>query len=1351
MKDPDLSNIRANQEKNARSEENELEQDNIDIKGVKGNEKNIKKEKPIIKNKIFWIISAIVFVVIILIAIVVYFLKSKKKDPNKENKKEKNNEGKTERNNEGYSFTAIYQSKHGEKIKLFNPVSVNINESEYQIFLSTGNSTLRNLEEIESNYGEINSTRNGLFKVLVNFTKELSNLDFMFEGCEDLISVNLSQINSPSLQSSKYTFTNCKNLKQVDISSIDTSKVTTMDFLFSGCNNLAEIKGLEKLNTSSVEKTAGMFLECEKIRKVNLSAFDLDTIEEASGMFINNTSLELLDLGVCSDIDTVFEIFPQENTNNSTKVNVFSNIEPKDGTRVIPNFNFTIIDEYIDSECIKGNGSYCKECDTGDRNNYCKSCNEGYYLPKFGATECRKCNEGCKECYENEEDLSTICNVCEDGYKIFDGNCIKDCEIGENEKCYDCKTEIGKNDQCLNCNEGYYFNAAYNTSICTKIEIDNCKISKIESDILICLNCSEGYYLKDNICYESCKIGENEKCASCNQTFEFRENCETCNPGFYLDSRINSTKCQSCSKNNLSYFCGECDIIFGQIKCTKCKEGFILIDDTCYKNCDENCLDCVFDGIHNGTCRQCKEQYYLEDNLVVENYNYYNEFYCAKCPTGCIDCLNYDSETNSLKIDCFFCLPGYKLSNNLTCEFECKIGEKNLCLTCDDNVKDRCASCNSGYYLNTADGTCYSCEVENCDKCSLEYEVLNNTCIKPCDIGENEKCKKCDYSKLELTENCLICNEGYYIPDDSKNKTICYPCEFGCVDCYGNTMQPICRLCKEEFKLINGECIKNCKLGTGELCRTCDYGDNNQSCSSCNEGYYLPENILERKKCKICGTNMKECHEENNEIIPDQCFDPYIISGRYCMKQCIIGNQNYCSSCSSLPEKINECQTCNDGYYLASDSSKTICYLCQEGCKSCTGTLSISTCLECYSGYKLYQGQCIKNCYTYDKSYYCKTCNTESGKNDRCLTCNEGYYLPYYPIDINKNSRCQKCPSNCIKCIGLSDGRVNCSECEIGYYKVNTEGINRCYKCSIPGCLAYEGDISSNICTKCNNDSDPFRTDNIIVSCYRECDLGKEDKCKSCQKDSSDCYECNDEYILYKGKCVLDYHFVAKYKATYKNENIYFTKSVLISKLKINETIIKNPTYYYNFENPGEYIVYIKLSNTNVFSHLFTDIQNLISIKFLEISQLAYISLMNDCFKGCINLISIDMRNLNLDNNQCFMNFFKGDYNLKEVLFPEKPFYKIYWFYRMFYGCSSLTSIDMSLVSNNNGHYFYEMFYGCTNLKTIKLNSFTKSYSYYNYDMFIGLPKNFSISIHRNFYNSIKDQLNNVSICEIID
>lgn len=197
-----------------------------------------------------------------------------------------------------------------------------------------------------------------------------------------------------------------------------------------------------------------------------------------------------------------------------------------------------------------------------------------------------------------------------------------------------------------------------------------------------------------------------------------------------------------------------------------------------------------------------------------------------------------------------------------------------------------------------------------------------------------------------------------------------------------------------------------------------------------------------------------------------------------------------------------------------------------------------------------------------------------------------------------------------------------------------------------------------------------------------------------------------------------------------------------IEIIKINEKIIKNPGNYFIFENPGIHNVYIKLNSINVFSHLFTGITNLIYIEFSDNFESSQITYMNDCFSGCTNLESIDMSKLNLENNRCFMNFFKNDKNLKEVKFPQIYIHKIIWFYRMFYGCEKLESVDMEFVYNDNGEYFYEMFKGCKTLQYINLPNFKKAYSGINkYDMFIGVPKNATILLNNNFYNSIKDQL----------
>ena len=106
--------------------------------------------------------------------------------------------------------------------------------------------------------------------------------------------------------------------------------------------------------------------------------------------------------------------------------------------------------------------------------------------------------------------------------------------------------------------------------------------------------------------------------------------------------------------------------------------------------------------------------------------------------------------------------------------------------------------------------------------------------------------------------------------------------------------------------------------------------------------------------------------------------------------------------------------------------------------------------------------------------------------------------------------------------------------------------------------------------------------------------------------------------------------------------------------------------------------------------------------------------------------------------------FFRGDKKLKEVKFPSEPFNNIIWFYNMFYGCESLTSIDMSNVGNTHGEYFYQMFYGCINLRSIDLSGFNKAYKgYFKYDMFINVPKEAEIKIQINFFNNVSNQLTN--------
>jgi len=1390
-----------------KSEDKFKKQDKIKIDEIKYDEKSSNREKmeretpkevksTLSKNRILFLIIILIVICIIGTAAYLIYKFLKKKEV-------KSIDNNIEKEKKEHYFTAIYKSQNGKNIKIFNPSRVGLNEGEYFIYELSGESNLRRIEENDEINGSLNSTKNGLIKIKVNFSNPLTNMDFMFEGCEDLINVNLSEISSPSINSMIYTFTNCRNLQQVDFSSLDTSNVTSMDFLFAGCNNLFELINFENLNASSVTKTAGMFSNCTSLMAANLSGFDLDNVEEQSGMFINNTYLKIVDIGNnCTNLNEIFS------TQSFFNVTIVGNYDDININNILNESNFNgffsksyryEIEKqynYLPMDCIIGEGELCRECNDSIKT-FCKKCNKGYFLPTgINLIKCLPCPEGCNDCISNNLSESIICISCNDGYKIFNGECIEDCKIGEKEKCKDCKIENGTNDQCLNCNEGYYLDVNSNKKKCKKIDIENCINAIFDSNNLTCVNCSLGYEVINGQCNESCEVGENEKCASCNRNLDLIKYCGSCNSGYYLDNKIEQTKCQLCE--DVYDHCQECEIINGNLTCYKCKKGYQLINNTCFKNCDENCLNCYFDGINKGKCLQCKDRYFLKNNYTRNGNIYINDPFCSECPLGCFECLDYYIGYELISINCINCLPGYKL-NNFTCEKQCDIGENNLCLNCDDNRKNYCSECNPSYYLKN--GICNSCEVENCIKCNKtgkcyecikQYQILNGQCFKTCEKGDNEKCLECDNTPLKITQNCSRCNKGYFLPDDSQDKTKCFPCELGCNNCSGKMNNSFCSLCEENFLLSNGKCNKKCLLGLEELCLTCDLGDKSQNCGSCNEGYYLPNNLSERRSCHKCGKNMIQCHQdEDNNIIPDKCISPYIPSGKYCLEKCQTDYNTYCSSCSKIPGEINLCEICYSGYYIPTDSNKTYCLYCGTGCKLCNGTTKNKKCYECWSDYKLYEGKCIRNCYINYYGDYCTSCNPEPGKNDRCLTCYEGYYLPTYSTDrYNKNRYCSKCPIYCKKCSGdlgreicnecLSDkynlinGKcikncnyfisithcnknncyesessitfANCTKCDDGYYlpKIRKfdENYNVCYKCSIPGCIKCEGDSNkTNICLKCNN-TNPLIVDNKIISCYQGCQIGEGSKCKSCQNGTDKCGECNEKYTLLNNKCISEYNIYAKYKTTKKNETVKLMNYNEIFKLEINDTIIQYPTNYFIFENPGVHTVYIKLKSIDVFSHLFTDIINLIYIEFSDNFDSSKITLMNDCFSGCINLEYVDMSRLNLENNHCFMNFFKNNKNLEEVKFPEKDFHNIHWFYGMFYGCEKLKYIDMSRVFNDNAEYFYDMFRGCKSLEILVLPDFDKECPFCSKeDMFLGVPKNATIAINKNFYKSIEYQL----------
>ena len=92
-------------------------------------------------------------------------------------------------------------------------------------------------------------------------SKNLKSITFMFSQCENLISIDLSKIETIYIEDMTYLFSGCKNLIYLDLSNFITKSCVSMSGLFNNCVSLKTLK-MENINTSNVEKMDYMFYYC---------------------------------------------------------------------------------------------------------------------------------------------------------------------------------------------------------------------------------------------------------------------------------------------------------------------------------------------------------------------------------------------------------------------------------------------------------------------------------------------------------------------------------------------------------------------------------------------------------------------------------------------------------------------------------------------------------------------------------------------------------------------------------------------------------------------------------------------------------------------------------------------------------------------------------------------------------------------------------------------------------------------------------------------------------------------------------------------------------------------------------
>lgn len=116
-----------------------------------------------------------------------------------------------------------------------------------------------------------------------------------FINCDNLLSVNLSKLDTSRTTSLEYAFSGCKSLTDIDLSTLDTSSVRSFADVFQDCSSLRSVN-LAGWDTSSGNNFRQMFIQCSSLEELDVSSFETGNVTTFKEMFYGCSSLRSLDL-----------------------------------------------------------------------------------------------------------------------------------------------------------------------------------------------------------------------------------------------------------------------------------------------------------------------------------------------------------------------------------------------------------------------------------------------------------------------------------------------------------------------------------------------------------------------------------------------------------------------------------------------------------------------------------------------------------------------------------------------------------------------------------------------------------------------------------------------------------------------------------------------------------------------------------------------------------------------------------------------------------------------------------------------------------------------------------------------
>ena len=452
--------------------------------------------------------------------------------------------------------------------------------------------------------GNLNYLSNSFYlspsEVIVNGQSNLSiNKNFEFENGLNNVTIKFNE----QIKSCEKMFSGLTGVIEIDLSNLDNSLVASMNSMFFGCAGLEKII-FGNINTSLVKSMNELFHQCKKLKSIDLSNFDTSSVTTLNSTFRYCEALTSVDVSNFNthNVENMLDLF--SNCYKLTSVDLSNfDISKVKNMRGIFYRNYEL--KYLNLQNFN----------TSSVSNFrgmFEDCTSLIYINLYSFII--KQNAETKSIFHNTPTYLKICindletqKVLESHGKKF--NCSDKCFSNENNKI-DLKQNL-----CVeSCNESDY-KYEYG-KYCYEICPETTFISNKNEYLCLDKTKEDNYYYFDN------------------NTKVFKECFNTCKECYGEGNETN---------NN----------------CIECKPGFILLNDSDFKNnCYNICQNYFyFDENNKYICSESKEcpaeynKFIKQKNKCIDEcykddmYRYEYNFTCyEKCP-------NWTNESNHICID----------------------------------------------------------------------------------------------------------------------------------------------------------------------------------------------------------------------------------------------------------------------------------------------------------------------------------------------------------------------------------------------------------------------------------------------------------------------------------------------------------------------------------------------------------------------------------------------------------------------------------------------------------------------------------------------------------------------------